>query len=66
MHPPFGVAFYNPRSVAPRSVRTVDLCRGTVPFRLVQPAMVAAQMGAPAADPARAIEIQLQPIVVAN
>lgn len=40
MHPPFGIAIYNLRSVAPRSVRTADLYWGAVPFLLMQLAMV--------------------------
>lgn len=71
MHPPFGLALYNLRSVAPRSVRTVDLYWGAVPFVFVQVAMVAILIMAPQivlkrapaiVDPSRTIDIQLPPM----
>ena len=40
MHPPFGIALYNLRSVAPRSVTTVEIYLGAVPFLLIQVIMV--------------------------
>jgi tripartite ATP-independent transporter DctM subunit len=40
MHPPFGIALYNLRSVAPPSVRTVDIYWGAVPFIAIQLLMV--------------------------
>lgn len=36
MHPPFGIALYNLRSVAPRSIKTSDIYLGAVPFLLIQ------------------------------
>jgi tripartite ATP-independent transporter DctM subunit len=41
MHPPFGIALYNLRSVAPSSVRTFQIYWGAVPFLLIQLLMVA-------------------------
>ncbi len=41
MHPPFGIALFNLRSVAPAQVRTRDIYWGAVPFLLIQLAMVA-------------------------
>lgn len=41
MHPPFGIALYNLRAVAPPSVRTVDIYRGALPFVILQLVMVA-------------------------
>lgn len=41
MHPPFGIALYNLRSVAPRTVRTSQIYWGAVPFLLIQLLMVA-------------------------
>jgi len=71
MHPPFGIALYNLRSVAPRSVRTVDLYWGAVPFLVVQLIMVAVLIAVPGIvlknapkplDPGKSIEIPLPPI----
>jgi tripartite ATP-independent transporter DctM subunit len=36
MHPPFGVAIYTLRSVAPAAVRSADIYRGAIPFILFQ------------------------------
>ena len=36
MHPPFGIALYNLRSVAPPAIRTTDLYWGAVPFIFLQ------------------------------
>ncbi|GAA6756837.1 MAG: TRAP transporter large permease subunit [Thermus sp.] len=40
MHPPFGFALFYLRSVAPPSVKTVDIYWGAVPFILIQLLMV--------------------------
>ena len=40
MHPPFGIALYNLRSVAPPSIKTVRIYWGAVPFLLIQLLMV--------------------------
>ncbi|MGC8967202.1 MAG: TRAP transporter large permease [Thermus sp.] len=40
MHPPFGFALFYLRSVAPKSVSTVDIYWGAVPFILIQFLMV--------------------------
>lgn len=40
MHPPFGFALFFLRSVAPASVRTMDIYWGAVPFVLIQILMV--------------------------
>lgn len=71
MHPPFGIALYNLRSVAPRSVQTSDLYWGAVPFLAVQlilvtllivaPNLVLKNIPAPI-DPNRPIEIPLPSI----
>lgn len=41
MHPPFGIALYNLRSVAPPSVKTIQIYWGAVPFLLIQLLMLA-------------------------
>lgn len=40
MHPPFGIALYNLRSVAPESVRTMQIYWGAVPFIFLQVLMI--------------------------
>ena len=40
MHPPFGIALYNLRSVAPRAITTAQIYWGAVPFLLIQLVMV--------------------------
>lgn len=47
MHPPFGIALYNLRSVAPRSVTTLQIYWGAVPFLLIQMLMVVILILAP-------------------
>jgi tripartite ATP-independent transporter DctM subunit len=47
MHPPFGIALYNLRSVAPASVRTPQIYWGAVPFVLIQLCMVAILIAVP-------------------
>ncbi len=47
MHPPFGIALYNLRSVAPRSVTTVEIYLGAIPFVLLQLVMVVVLILAP-------------------
>lgn len=47
MHPPFGIALYNLRSVAPRSVRTQQIYWGAVPFLLIQLLMVGILIAVP-------------------
>jgi len=47
MHPPFGIALYNLRSVAPPSVRTTQIYWGAVPFLLIQLFMVALLIAMP-------------------
>jgi tripartite ATP-independent transporter DctM subunit len=41
MHPPFGIALYNLRSVAPAAVRTTQIYVGAIPFLTIQLLMVA-------------------------
>lgn len=41
MHPPFGIALYNLRSVTPRAVATASIYWGALPFVMLQLAMVA-------------------------
>lgn len=40
MHPPFGIALYNLRSVAPTTVRTTQIYVGAIPFLAIQLLMV--------------------------
>ena len=47
MHPPFGIALYNLRSIAPASVRTSQIYWGAVPFVLIQLLMVGILIAAP-------------------
>lgn len=47
MHPPFGFALFYLRSVAPQTVRTVDIYWGAVPFLVIQLLMVALVMAFP-------------------
>ena len=47
MHPPFGLAVLNLRTVAPRSVRTVDLYRGALPFLVIQVFVLALLVAVP-------------------
>jgi tripartite ATP-independent transporter DctM subunit len=47
MHPPFGIALYNLRSVAPLSVRTSQIYWGAVPFLALQVLMVGLLIAAP-------------------
>lgn len=69
MHPPFGIALYNLRSVAPAEVRTSQIYRGTVPFLAVQLLVVALLIAVPSmvlqnkAPPVKVdnIEIELPP-----
>ncbi|WP_295132242.1 TRAP transporter large permease subunit [uncultured Reyranella sp.] len=69
MHPPFGIALYNLRSVTPSSVSTSQIYWGAVPFLALQILMVGLLIAvpqivtrtpAPAADPAT-INIELAP-----
>ena len=65
MHPPFGIALYNLRSIAPASVRTSQIYWGAVPFVLIQLLMVGVLIGAPGIvlknePPATTGEIQLE------
>lgn len=47
MHPPFGIALYNLRSVTPPLIRTQQIYWGAVPFVLIQMLMVAIVMAFP-------------------
>jgi tripartite ATP-independent transporter DctM subunit len=47
MHPPFGIALYNLRSVTPRTVATASIYWGAVPFIALQLSVVAALIAAP-------------------
>ncbi len=47
MHPPFGIALYNLRSVAPPAVRTADIYLGAIPFLVLQMLMVAVLVAFP-------------------
>jgi len=48
MHPPFGFALFYLRSVAPKSVRTLDIYWGAIPFVVLQVLMVALVLAFPA------------------
>jgi len=47
MHPPFGIALYNLRSVTPRAVATTSIYWGAVPFVVLQLLMVGVLIAAP-------------------
>lgn len=47
MHPPFGIALYNLRSVTPRAVTTADIYWGAIPFLALQLLVVALLIVAP-------------------
>ncbi len=47
LHPPFGFALFYLRSVAPKSVKTMDIYWGAVPFVAIQVLMVAAIIAFP-------------------
>lgn len=47
MHPPFGIALYNLRSVTPRSVATASIYWGAIPFVVLQLSMVALLIAVP-------------------
>ncbi len=47
MHPPFGIALYNLRSVTPRSVATSSIYWGSIPFILLQLSVVALLIAVP-------------------
>ena len=47
MHPPFGIALYNLRSVAPPGVRTTQIYRGALPFLAIQLLLVALLIAVP-------------------
>jgi tripartite ATP-independent transporter DctM subunit len=65
MHPPFGIALYNLRSVAPSSVRTSDIYWGAVPFLAIQILMVGLLIAVPGIvlknDPAAAAPAVQEP-----
>ena len=47
LHPPFGIALYNVRSVAPASVKTIDIYRGAVGFLAIQLLMIVVLIAVP-------------------
>jgi tripartite ATP-independent transporter DctM subunit len=47
LHPPFGFALFYLRSVAPKSIRTMDIYWGAVPFVVIQVMMVCAVIAFP-------------------
>jgi len=47
LHPPFGFALFYLRSVAPKSVKTMDIYWGAIPFVAIQVLMVAAIIAFP-------------------
>lgn len=47
MHPPFGIALYNLRSVTPATVPTSQIYRGAIPFLIIQLALVAVLIAVP-------------------
>ncbi|MDQ7990311.1 MAG: TRAP transporter large permease subunit [Candidatus Dactylopiibacterium sp.] len=65
MHPPFGFALFFLRSVAPASVRTVDIYWGAVPFVLIQMFMVGLIIAFPGlARVGQATEVKIDPDAV--
>jgi len=71
MHPPFGIALYNLRSVTPASIKTVSIYWGAVPFVLIQALTVVLLILFPALvlrNPApphtgRELQLELPPLV---
>ncbi|MFZ5574333.1 MAG: TRAP transporter large permease [Pseudomonadota bacterium] len=47
MHPPFGFALFYLKSVAPKSIRTMDIYWGALPFLVIQLVMVAVVLAFP-------------------
>lgn len=47
MHPPFGIALYNLRSVAPLAARTTQIYRGAIPFLPIELLVFAPLIAAP-------------------
>lgn len=47
MHPPFGFALFFLRSVAPKTIRTMDIYLGAIPFVFIQILMVGLVIGCP-------------------
>jgi len=47
MHPPFGIAIYNVRSVAPATVRSSQIYWGALPFLFIQLLMIAVLIAVP-------------------
>lgn len=62
MHPPFGIALYNLRSVAPAEVRTSQIYRGAIPFLAIQLLVVALLI----AVPSMVLHNQAQPVNTDN
>lgn len=72
MHPPFGIALYNLRSVTPASIKTLSIYWGAVPFVLIQaltvvllilfPALVLRNVTPPPSG--RELQIDLPPLML--
>jgi tripartite ATP-independent transporter DctM subunit len=72
MHPPFGIALYNLRTVTPASIKTLSIYWGAVPFVLIQvltvmllilfPALVLRNITPPPSG--REFQIDLPPLVL--
>ena len=58
MHPPFGIALYNLRSVAPATVRTTQIYVGAIPFLAIQLLMVGILVVFPGIATTQQVQVQ--------
>lgn len=61
MHPPFGIALYNLRSVAPPVVRTTQIYVGAIPFLAIQLLMVALLIALPGLTATQQVQVRATP-----
>lgn len=64
MHPPFGIALYNLRSVAPRTITTAQIYLGAIPFLMIQVAMVGVLILLPVLVTAPPPEVNLENVQI--
>ncbi|WP_138517095.1 TRAP transporter large permease [Rhodoferax bucti] len=58
MHPPFGIALYNLRSIAPATVRTAQIYMGAIPFLAIQLLMVGILVAFPGLATIEQVQVQ--------
>lgn len=58
MHPPFGIALYNLRSVAPATVRTTQIYVGALPFLAIQMLLVGLLVAFPNLATTQQVQVQ--------